>query len=382
MHFNPNQVQRPPHKAWKPEAIAPLRIVTWNLQSFGADPENRGDRIGRAAWAIAHDMDCPHILAVQEMCDDSGTRDDGTTCAEENAQKLIDAIQRAHGFEYKYIDIPPKNNNDGGARGANIRCGFFYRPDRVKLTEPHAQDVIANPGAKLCHSRGELRLRHGNPALISANSTAFIRSRKPLVAQFTDRATDEQYFIANLHLKSNGFIPQKGNKKGEWLLNEEHLATRNQQATLVADFIETLSQQFQTKHAKQHNHIIVCGDFNTANRVLRDGVDVPPADTTVLEIFEKAGLHDAAKGRLHNELSVGDGKSGMTIDYMYVSPELRARMAKIEPPLYTGNVQRLSDHNPTILEIRAPKQVKQHGDVHLTKQHPLCDTPSQQSSRR
>ena len=37
--------------------------------------------------------------------------------------------------EYKYVNIDPVNNQDGGAPNANIRVGFLYNPDRVSLTE-------------------------------------------------------------------------------------------------------------------------------------------------------------------------------------------------------------------------------------------------------
>ena len=75
----------------------------------------------------------PDIIGVEEMQDNNGTVNDGTTDASLSAKRIIDAVLEIRGPKYEYVEIAPNNNLDGGAPGANIRVGFFYNPSRVKL---------------------------------------------------------------------------------------------------------------------------------------------------------------------------------------------------------------------------------------------------------
>ena len=75
----------------------------------------------------------PDIIGVEEMQDNNGTINDGTTDASLSAKRIIDAVLEIRGPKYEYVEIAPHNNLDGGAPGANIRVGFFYNPSRVKL---------------------------------------------------------------------------------------------------------------------------------------------------------------------------------------------------------------------------------------------------------
>ena len=75
----------------------------------------------------------PDIIGVEEMQDNNGSINDGTTDASLSAKRIIDAVLEIRGPKYEYVEIAPHNNLDGGAPGANIRVGFFYNPSRVKL---------------------------------------------------------------------------------------------------------------------------------------------------------------------------------------------------------------------------------------------------------
>ena len=61
------------------------------------------------------------------------------------------------------MNIDPVNNADGGAPNANIRVGFLYNPDRVKLTKgmPHGDATTA-----VGYEKGKLTL---NPGRIDPN---------------------------------------------------------------------------------------------------------------------------------------------------------------------------------------------------------------------
>lgn len=60
----------------------------------------------------------PDIIGVEEMQDNNGSINDGTTDASLSAKRIIDAVLEIRGPKYEYVEIAPNNNQDGGAPGA------------------------------------------------------------------------------------------------------------------------------------------------------------------------------------------------------------------------------------------------------------------------
>lgn len=374
------------------KSVPPLRIASWNLENYGDKRDLHAAKTERLADAIVNQLGSPHILAVQEMCDDSGKVDDGVTTAMQNGQDLADAVRAKGGPEYRYVEVPPINNMDGGKPGSNIRCGYFYRPDRVALTPPAdaANDALYSVTAS------GVRLNR-NPCLIAANEAAFDESRKPLFAQFTDLKTSEQYFTANLHLASDGGFkrfreanpgldverhyntpqtplsmeqqqaqaPQLGlgaareKQPTTFQPNAERLAQRIAQATLIAEATSQLRDEIAAHGDSEKQHIVVLGDFNTATEVCRDGVHETNPKPEVLSVLERSGLMNLG-GKLGGEQpSHRQNGVSMTLDYIFASPQLAARLGNVTRPVVNVGDQltRVSDHNPTIVTINAPHRL-------------------------
>lgn len=74
---------------------------------------------------IAHYLNTPDIMFVQEIQDDSGPTDDGVVSANLTLTTLVKAIQKESGVLYSYFDIAPVNNQDGGQPGGNIRQAYL-----------------------------------------------------------------------------------------------------------------------------------------------------------------------------------------------------------------------------------------------------------------
>jgi predicted extracellular nuclease len=127
------------------------------------------------ARVIAVGLGGPDIVALQEIQDDNGEVDNGVVSASETGRRLVAAITRLGGPAYEFHDIPPANNADGGAPGANIRCAFLHQPGRVRL----AADRLARLGA---------------------DDPAFVDSRKPLVGEFT--VGGRRVVLINCHFAS------------------------------------------------------------------------------------------------------------------------------------------------------------------------------------
>ena len=86
----------------------------------------RSNHIPRIADHIANYLNTPDIVFVQEIQDDSGSRDDGVVSANQTLLNLARAIWRASGgVKYDFVNVPPVNNMDGGKPGSNIRVAYL-----------------------------------------------------------------------------------------------------------------------------------------------------------------------------------------------------------------------------------------------------------------
>ncbi len=91
----------------------------------------RSQHISRIADHIVNHLHSPDIVFVQEIQDDSGSRDDGTVSANKTLAALVRAISKEQKilfgdhWEYQYVNIDPENNQDGGIDGGNIRVAYL-----------------------------------------------------------------------------------------------------------------------------------------------------------------------------------------------------------------------------------------------------------------
>ena len=102
-------------------------VGTYNVENL--DPSD-GPAFSRHADLIVNHLRSPDLIAIEEVQDNDGETDSGTTDASVTWETLIAAIQAAGGPLYDYRQIDPLDNEDGGAPGGNIRVGFLFRTDR------------------------------------------------------------------------------------------------------------------------------------------------------------------------------------------------------------------------------------------------------------
>ena len=119
-----------PEKTTIVKADDKLTIASYNLENFSNNKSNhlQMTKHRKLARAFAKDMQSPDIIGVTEVQDNNG-ESAGDSKANQSYERLIAAIKAAGGVEYKYVNIDPVNNADGGAPNANIRVGFLYNPD-------------------------------------------------------------------------------------------------------------------------------------------------------------------------------------------------------------------------------------------------------------
>ncbi len=226
---------------WQRQAAA-IRVMTLNC--FNLDPkienaelvvnprtdidDDYGDgRFTSLAKAIVVNAKAPEIVALQEIQDSDGAELTDVTEAHDTYQLLLQAITQLSDVPYKWVDHEPELNADGGQPGGNIRNGFLYRTDLVRLV-PHSVRRLG------------------------VDSPAFIDSRKPVVAEFELLDGGQTMSVFNVHFASKRhqesvFSPHNPG-------SDPKLVTRIEQAEIVLAEMERL--------AKQDAHYYVTGDFN------------------------------------------------------------------------------------------------------------------------
>jgi predicted extracellular nuclease len=114
----------------RPSQPDELTIATFNVENLY--PNSGSDKFAHLATQIVDNLQSPDILALQEIQDDNGERDDAVVDADRTFEALKNSIASAGGPDYRFFDIDPQRGEDGGAANgsANIRVGFLYRTDR------------------------------------------------------------------------------------------------------------------------------------------------------------------------------------------------------------------------------------------------------------
>jgi predicted extracellular nuclease len=225
-----------------------LSIASFNVENLDpGDPQSKFDGL---AEEIVHNLASPDILGVEEIQDDNGPTNDGTTSAGETLRLLTEAITRAGGPSYDWRQIDPVDGREGGEPGGNIRVAFLYRPGAslqfVDRGTPSSTEgtAVAGTGQDTHLTRSPGRVDPGNPA--------WEATRVPLAGEFTWRG--KPLFVVANHFSSKG-----GDDPlfGRWQPPVQSSAVkRHEQARVVRGFVDDLLA------ADPHARVAVLGDLN------------------------------------------------------------------------------------------------------------------------
>jgi uncharacterized protein len=305
-----------------------LTIATYNIENFSASTDSA--KINRIAETIVDNMKGPDIIGVVEMQDDNGPTDNGQTDATQSADALIKAIESKDGPAYRYTDIAPQNNQDGGQPGGNIRVGFFYNPNRVQLAD-------GTPGGAT--DAVQIETRDGvahlslNPGRVDPTNEAFASSRKPLAAEFVFQG-EPVIVIANHFNSKGGDQALFGKDQPPQLVSEG-------QRMKIARVLNNFVKEIHAAEAKAN--VVVLGDLNDfpfSNPVqeLADGV--------LTNMVEKL-----PKGEQYTYVYQGNSQ---VLDQILVSNHLeddtKVDIVHINAGL-TESEGRVSDHNPVLVQL-------------------------------
>ncbi|KGR76006.1 endonuclease [Ureibacillus sinduriensis] len=304
-----------------------LTIASYNLENFSNNrKETTDDKAQKLARAFVKDMKSPDIIGVTEVQDNNGASA-GDAKADESYQRLIDAIKAAGGPEYKYLNIDPVNNEDGGAPNANIRVGFLYNPERVTLPEGiKAGDATST----VAYKNGKLTL---NPGRIDPTNPAFNSSRKPLAAQFNFQG-EEVVVIVNHWNSKSGDTPLFGSTQPPIYGSEEQ---RKEIAKVVNNFVEEI------KKDNPKANIVSVGDFNdfqfTESLKIHEGQHMTNMINLVDDNDRYTYLFQGNSQVLDHILVSNNLVKNTEIDILHINAD------------FTDMAGRASDHDPVMVQI-------------------------------
>jgi predicted extracellular nuclease len=219
-----------------------VTVASYNVLNLSPDASDDNQRATLASH-IVNNLGSPDVIALQEIQDNSGEVDDGTTDASQTLQALVDAIEAAGGPRYRFFDVAPEDGTSGGVPGGNIRNAFLYNPSRIRLVgfESLTPDVLKALGV-------------GNP-------DAFFGTRNPLLATF--KFGGKEFTVINNHLTSRfGSTPIFG---GPQLFFQAGEAEREAQVGALNEVVNALlgAGRGDEDRASKAGRIIVLGDLNT-----------------------------------------------------------------------------------------------------------------------
>jgi predicted extracellular nuclease len=230
-----------------------LAVATFNVLNL--DP---GDTAQLAALGqeIVSNLRSPDLIALQEVQDNNGEVDDGTTDASLTYAALIAAIEAAGGPTYEFRQINPQNNQDGGAPGGNIRVGFLFHTERGLSFVDRPGGDATTPTRVIDHPAGpQLSLSPGR--VDPQNDAWFIPegTRKPLAGEFSFRG--KKLFVIANHLKSKTQDdPLFGRFQPPVRVTD---VQRGEQAQIVNDFVDSILA------VDPRANVMVLGDLNDFN---------------------------------------------------------------------------------------------------------------------
>lgn len=311
-----------------------LTVASYNLENFSNDVKTSSDdKARKLANGIVSHMKQPDIVGVTEVQDNNGPSKGGSE-ASASYERLIQAIKDAGGPTYRYVNIDPENNADGGQPDANIRVGFLYNPERVTFNDDiQAGDAETNVGYK------NNQLTH-NPGRIAPQDPAFDDVRKSLAAQFEFKG-QQVIAIANHWKSKRGDDGLFGRQQPVQLHSEPQ---RVQNAQRIGEFVAHVQQQ------NPNANIISVGDYNDFQW------------SKPLKTLESYGLtnmvHYVPKNQRYSYVYQGNTQ---TLDHILVSHHLK-RQTKLDMlhvnSDFTEMSGRASDHDPVIAQIDFSKQIK------------------------
>ncbi|OEJ96755.1 endonuclease/exonuclease/phosphatase family protein [Streptomyces thermolilacinus] len=310
----------------RPQHISELAVATYNVENL--DPTDPQEKFDALAKAVVENLASPDIVALEEIQDNNGAKNDGTVAADETLKKFTDAIVAAGGPAYEWRSVDPENNKDGGQPGGNIRQVFLFNPERVSFTDRAGGHATTATG--VVKERGKAALTV-SPGRIAPADAAWENSRKPLAGEFVFRGRPV-IVVANHFGSKGGDESIVGHRQPP---NRSSEVQRLQQAKVVNAFVKDVL-------AVQRNaDVVVLGDindfeFSDTTKALTDG-GVLRAAVMSLPRSERYSYVFQGNSQVLDQILTSPGIRHFEYDSVHINAEF---------------ADQNSDHDPQVLRFR------------------------------
>ncbi|MGW8728806.1 endonuclease/exonuclease/phosphatase family protein [Streptomyces sp. NPDC055808] len=303
-----------------------LAVATYNVENLDpTDPQSKFDAL---AQGVVTNLASPDIVALEEIQDNNGAKNDGTVDASATVKKFTDAIVAAGGPAYEWRSIDPENNKDGGEPGGNIRQGFLFNPARVSFTDRPGGDYKTAVGVTGTKGHPALTL---SPGRIDPANAAWGDSRKPLAGEFVFKG--KTVFVIANHFASKG--GDEGLVSQHQPVPRSSEAKRLQQAQAVNAFVKQLLA------VDKHADVLAVGDINDfdfsgTTKALEDGGALRSAYRT-LPKKERYSYVYQGNTQVLDQILTSPAIRGFDYDSVHINAEF---------------ANQTSDHDPQVIRFR------------------------------
>lgn len=307
-----------------------VSVATFNVENL--DPSDGPAKFDGLAQAVVKNLASPDILGLEEVQDNDGATNSGTTAANLTLDTLVAAIQAAGGPKYTYRQIDPVNNAEGGEPGGNIRVAFMYRTDRpVKFVDrAGGGSTVATTITTDRFGRPHLS---ASPGRVDPANPAWAATRVPLAGEFT--WLGQSLFVVVNHFSS------KGGDDPLWGRTQPPVQVtapkRHQQAESVRGFVDQI-------FAKDKGaNVIVLGDLNDFDWSETADILVGAGKTALIDMPRTLPLKERYS-------YVFEGNSQI-LDQILISPNLRPASTYDVVHMNAEFPDQISDHDPQVVRV-------------------------------
>lgn len=308
-------------RAQRPDELA---VATYNVENLSAvDDQGKFDQL---AHGIVDNLSSPDIVTLEEIQDNNGAAGigDGVVAADRTLKRFTDAIVAAGGPRYQSREIDPKEGEDGGEPGGNIRVGFLFNPQRVSFVDRAGANATTAVSVVKEHNQVHLSV---SPGRVDPTNDAWQDSRKPLAGEFVFRG-HTVFVIANHFNSKGGDEPTHGRYQPPARSSE---VQRGKQAQVLRGFVDQLLA------ADRKANVIVAGDlndyqFSPALRTLTAGGELTDLIGTLPPSERYSYVYEGNSQVLDHILTTQDPRQ-VDYDVVHINSEFAAQASDHDPQI-------------------------------------------------
>ncbi|TDD21951.1 nuclease [Kribbella turkmenica] len=307
-----------------------VSVATFNVENL--DPTDGAAKFDGLAQAVVRNLASPDIIGLEEVQDNDGATNSGTTAADVTLDMLVAAIRRAGGPKYAWRQIDPVNNAEGGQPGGNIRVAFLFRTDKpVKFVDrAGGGSTVATTIVTDRFGRPHLS---SSPGRVDPANPAWEAARVPLAGEFVWHG--RSLFVVVNHFSS------KGGDDPLWGRTQPPVQVtapqRHQQAESVRGFVDQILAE------DKGANVIVLGDINDFDFSETTDILIGSGKTALVDLPRTLPLTERYS-------YVFEGNSQI-LDQILISQNLRPASSYDIVHLNAEFPDQISDHDPQVARV-------------------------------